>query len=140
MGGGNPFDLGFNTAQPMENRPGPSAESWNKDLGDLGKKQIDSFKPKPTNEPTVQEFKDLFSIADSKIKNTAGTKQRSEHTYNPIGVAPQKAAFNPGDNISVNTTVNQSAVMSEQPVAQTNPKVDDPFGFGTNMSEAPVQA
>ena len=47
-----------------EARPGPSAESWNRDMGDLGKKPVADFKPKQSSEPTVQEFKDLFSIAD----------------------------------------------------------------------------
>ena len=50
-------------------------------------------------------------MADSKIKHTAGVKQRTEHTYNPLGLQP---SFNQGDQVSVNTSVNQSAVMTEQ--------------------------
>jgi hypothetical protein len=74
-------------------------------------------------------------MADSKIKHTAGAKQRTEHTYNPLGLQP---TFNQGDQVSVNTsvnqTVNQSAVMAEAPVNLVQPQQSaDPFGFDQSM-------
>jgi hypothetical protein len=74
-------------------------------------------------------------MADSKIKHTAGAKQRTEHTYNPLGLQP---TFNQGDQVSVNTsnnqTVNQSAVRAEAPISPIQPQQSaDPFGFDNSM-------
>ena len=42
----NPFgDLSMSNFA-TEARPGPSAESWNRDMGDLGKKPVAEYKPK----------------------------------------------------------------------------------------------
>ena len=55
-------------------RPGPSAESWHKDGIDMGK-EIRVFDHEEKG-PSIQEFKDLFSMADAKIKHTAAEKVR----------------------------------------------------------------
>ena len=75
-------------------------------------------------------------MADSKIKHTAGAKQRTEHTYNPLGLQPN---FNPGDQVSVNTsnnqTVNQSELIPEANMQPIQPlqSAGDPFGFDNSM-------
>jgi hypothetical protein len=60
---GNPFD--------NYDKKGPSADSWHKDGVDMGRETHKKSYQNDNKEPEVQEFKDLFSMADTKIKQSA---------------------------------------------------------------------
>ena len=66
---------------------GPSNESWFKDGIDMGK---DTKVAKVEKNDDVKEFKDLFALADQKIKSTAQKKVNQDFVYNPIGSALPK--------------------------------------------------
>lgn len=62
--------------------PGPKVESFQKDgFNILGKQPV---KPKPVDEEGAKEFAELFSIADSKIKDRSQKKPQMSYDYNPI--------------------------------------------------------
>lgn len=62
--------------------PGPSAESWQKDVNDLGINMTVHTKPKNEND-NVKEFQDLFAFGTNKIKHVAAPKTGIDLTYNP---------------------------------------------------------
>ena len=69
------------TAQANPFGPGPSAESWQKDVNELGfNVQLTQKKNENDN---VKEFQDLFAFGTNKIKTVAAPKAGIDLTYNP---------------------------------------------------------
>lgn len=70
---------------------GPSKESWFKDGIDMGNLPQAA---KVEKNDDVKEFKDLFALADQKIKSTAQKKVNQDFVYNPIGpVQPKQQTY-----------------------------------------------
>jgi hypothetical protein len=110
MGGGagqNPFAAaggGMGYQNPNHNKPmyntgaaggfnqggGPSAESWMRDVNELGMNVKLDVAPKRDND-NIAEFQDLFSSAKGKDWSTNAPKRAVDLSYNP-GVAPSQAA------------------------------------------------
>jgi len=65
---------------------GPSAESWMRDVNELGMNVKLDVKPR-RDDDNINEFKDLFSTAMNKDWNTSAPKRTVDLSYNP-GVAP----------------------------------------------------
>lgn len=61
---------------------GPSAESWQKDVNELGFNMQLTSKNKNEND-SVKEFQDLFSFGTNKIKQVSAPKAGIDLTYNP---------------------------------------------------------
>lgn len=93
--GGNPFagyqNPNHNQASyatgnnPFQNQ-GPSMESWQRDVNELGF-DVKLNVPKKDQNDNVQEFKDLFATGLEKISNSSAPKTGIDLTYNP-GVLP----------------------------------------------------
>lgn len=82
----NPFPTSMASNMPL-NGPGPSIESFQKD----GFKIMGREPVKVKNEEGQREFAELFSLADTKIKDRAHEKPKYDLTYNPTtGAAQQK--------------------------------------------------
>jgi len=76
----------FTSNLPL-NGPGPSIESFQKD----GFKIMGREPVKVKNDEGTREFAELFSLADTKIKDRAHEKPKYDLTYNPIAHQQQQS-------------------------------------------------
>jgi len=110
MGGGgmNPFAAaggGMGYQNPNHNKPlyntsanpnafapggGPSAESWMRDVNELGMNVKLDVKPVRDTD-NIKEFQDLFSTAKDKSWSSSAPKRTVDLSYNP-GVVPAQPA------------------------------------------------
>ena len=93
--------------------PGPSAESWQRDVNELGFDVQMGVKKKQQND-NIQEFKDLFATGMEKISQSSGPKRGIDLTYNP-GTLPAAPKEQPAMAAPVQQPVMQPPPMQPMP-------------------------